>query len=115
METPAGTGKIHRIAFDDQAAAGVARAIGGTAGTAPFRLPSSAVYQVVLLGQEGRAVVMLTLWPAIRRVDAIGPGITVVFTDIVEIDLVGDIEVQFRRANREYLIVTRAGKVIVRA
>jgi hypothetical protein len=110
-----GTGKIRRIPFDDSTAAEVAGALGGADATAPFRLPSGTVYQVLMTGQEGRAAVLLTLWPTIRRVDAVGPGVTVVFTDVAEIDLVGDIEVQFRRAIREYLIVTRAGKVIVRA
>jgi hypothetical protein len=58
---------------------------------------------------------MLTLWPAIRRIDAIGSGVTAVFTDLDTIDVVGEIEVQFRRSNRDYLIVARGGKVIVRA
>jgi hypothetical protein len=31
------------------------------------------------------------------------------------VDLVSDLEVQFRRANRDYLIVARGGNVIVRA
>jgi hypothetical protein len=113
---PAPTGgKIRRVEFDDDAAGEVAVALGGTAGTAPFRLPSGAVYQVVVPGKDERPAVMLTLWPAIRRVDAIATGVTVVFTDIAAIDIVGEIEVQFRRANREYFIVARGGKVIVRA
>jgi hypothetical protein len=108
-------GKIRRIEFNNSAAAEVAAALGGTEGLAPFRLPSGAVYQVVVPGKDDRPATMLTLWPVIRRIDAVGMGVTVVFTDIAAIDIVGEIEVQFRRANREYLIVTRGGKVIVRA
>ncbi len=112
---PPGGGKIRRLDFDDQIADEVALALGGTAELAPFRLPSGAVYQVSVPGEHNRPVTMLTLWPVIRRVDAISAGVAVVFTDIAAIDVVGDIEVQFKRANREYLIITRAGKVIVRA
>jgi len=41
--------------------------------------------------------------------------VTVVFTDVATVDLVEGVEVQFRRGNRDYLIITRAGKIIVRA
>ena len=47
--------------------------------------------------------------------DAIGATATVVFTDIETVDLVAEIEVQFRRIWREYLIIARGGKIIVRA
>ena len=107
--------KIRRIQFDDGSAEAVAEALGGSSSLAPFRLPSGAVYQVMIPDKSGKPATMLTLWPAIRRIDAIGSGLTVVFTDIASIDLVGDIEVQFRRSNRDYLIVARGGKVIVRA
>jgi hypothetical protein len=39
----------------------------------------------------------------------------VVFTDVQTVDLVGTVEVQFRRSNQEMLIIARGGKVIVRA
>jgi hypothetical protein len=58
---------------------------------------------------------MVTLWPGIRRVDVVAGPATVVFTDIAVVDLVPEVEVQFRRTNRELLIVARGGKVIVRA
>lgn len=112
---PAAGNKIRQIPFDDRCAEEVAAALGGTSGLAPFRLPSGAVYQVMIPGKDERPATMLTLWPAIRRIDAIGPAVTVVFTDIATVDIVGEIEVQFRRANRDYLIVARGGKVIVRA
>ncbi len=115
LNLPPEGGKIRRVEFDDSVAGEVAAALAGTAEVAPFRLPSGAVYQVMVPGKDNRPATMLTLWPAIRRVDAVGPGITVVFTDIAAIDIVDEIEIQFRRANREYLIVVRGGKVIVRA
>jgi hypothetical protein len=114
-ETPVQGNKIRQIRFDDRCAEQVAAALGGTSGPAPFRLPSGAVYQVLIPGKDERPATMLTLWPAIRRIDAIGPAVTVVFTDIATADIVGEIEVQFRRSNRDYLIVARGGKVIVRA
>jgi hypothetical protein len=110
-----GQSRIWQVAFDAEAVELVAQTLGVTAGTAPFRLPSGAVYQITVPDKEGRAAVMLTLWPSIRRVDAIAPAATVVFTEVTTVDLVADVEVQFRRANREYLIVARGGKVIVRA
>jgi hypothetical protein len=106
---------IRHIRFDKEAVDLVAETIGGTAGNAPFRLPNATVYQIVVPDKEGKPAVMLTLWPSIRRVDAIAAAATVVFTDVSTIDLVSDVEVQFRRGNRDLLIVARGGKVIVRA
>lgn len=107
--------KIESIPFDDRAAVRIALALGGSDAVAPFRLPSGAVYQVLVPGKDDRPATMLTLWPVIHRVDAISSAATVVFTDVQTIDLVGEIEVQFRRSNRDYLIVARGGKIIVRA
>jgi hypothetical protein len=116
-EVRAGTGqsRIRQVRFDAAAVDLVAETLGVSAGTAPFRLPSGAVYQIVVPDKQGRPAVMLTLWPSIRRVDAIATAATVVFTDVSTVDLVADVEVQFRRSNRDYLIVARGGKVIVRA
>jgi hypothetical protein len=41
--------------------------------------------------------------------------VAIVFTDVVVVDLVPDVEVQFRRGNGDYLIVAQGGKVVVRA
>lgn len=106
---------IRHVRFDKEAIDLVAETIGGMAGSAPFRLPNATVYQIVVPDKEGKPAVMLTLWPSIRRVDAIASAATVVFTDVSTIDLVSDVEVQFRRGNRDLLIVARGGKVIVRA
>jgi hypothetical protein len=106
---------IRHLPFDHDSPAHVAEAIGGEAGLAPFRLPSGAVHQITVPAKDGKPAVMLTLWPTIRRVDAISATATIVFTDVQTVDIVGSIEVQFRRSNRDYLIVARGGKVIVRA
>jgi hypothetical protein len=107
--------KIRQIAFDDRCAPEIASALGGASSLASFRLPSGAVYQVMVPGQDEKPAAMLTIWPTIKRIDVIGPALTVVFTDVATIDLVGEIEVQFRRSNRDLLIVARGGKIIVRA
>lgn len=107
--------KIRTLPFDLAAVEPIAACLGVGASLAPFRLPSSAVWQVTVPGNGGRPQAMLTLWPGIRRIDVIAGPATVVFTDIRSVDLVPGVEVQFRRANREVLIVARGGKVIVRA
>lgn len=93
----------------------MARALGGESRAAPFRLPSGAVHQVTVNDGNGRAAVMLTLWPAIARVDAVAPGVTVVATRVQGVEIVSGVEVLFRRESGEYLIVTLGGKVIVRS
>jgi len=108
-------GRIRQIPYDAQSIDLIAETLGVEAGMAPFRLPNAAVYQIMVPGERGRPAAMLTLWPSLRRVDAVGGPATVVFTDVVTVDLVAEIEVQFRRSNRDYLIVARGGKLIVRA
>ncbi len=107
--------RIRQIPYNAEAVDLIADALDVPVGLADFRLPGAAVYQLIVPGTDGRASAMLTLWPSIRRVDAIGGGATIVFTDVAAVDLVADIEVQFRRSNRDYLIVARGGRLIVRA
>lgn len=107
--------RIRQIPYDAQAIDLIADALDIPVGLADFRLPGAAVYQLMVPGTDGRASAMLTLWPSIRRVDAIGGGATIVFTNVVTVNLVADIEVQFRRTNRDYLIVAIGGRLIVRA
>lgn len=114
-ETPPVKRRIQQVAFNAQCIDLVADTLAATAQNAPFRLPNAAVYQITVPDAGGRPAAMLTLWPSIRRVDAVGPAVTVVFTDVLTVDLVEGVEVQFRRGNRDLLIVTRGGKVIVRA
>ena len=106
---------ITHLPFDDRAVAPISAALGAQVSRAAFQLPGSTVYQLTVENALGLPATLLTLWPGIHRVDAISPSSTVVFTDVRTVDLVGTVEVQFRRSNREVLIVARGGKVIVRA
>ncbi len=107
--------RIRRLPYDAQSIDLIAETLGVAAGLAPFQLPGAAVYQLLVPGANDRPAAMLTLWPSLRRVDAVGGSATVVFTDVATVDLVPDVEVQFRRGTGEYLIVARGGKVIVRS
>ena len=106
---------IVQLAFDERAVESIAEALGATIARAPFQLPSSTVYQLTVDNALGLPATLLTLWPGIARVDAISPSSSVVFTAVRTVDIVGTVEVQFRRPNREMLIIARGGKVIVRA
>lgn len=106
---------IVHIPFDEHAVEPIAEALGAVIVHASFQLPGSTVYQLTVESALGLPATLVTLWPGIARVDAISPSSTVVFTDVRAVDLVGTIEVQFRRTNREMLIIARGGKVIVRA
>jgi len=112
-----GRGRVRRVPFDAAAVDLVADALRVPVGLAPFRLPGAAVYQLLVPGDEARSrpAALLTLWPSIRRVDAVGGSATIVFTDVAHVDLVDGIEVMFRRAGGDYLIAARGGKLIVRA
>ena len=107
-------GRVLRLPFDDRSATEIAHVLGSRLGRAPFQLPGGTVYQLTVAG-AGTATSLVTLWPSIRRVDVIGPGSTVVCTHITTVDLIEGAEVLFRRSSGEYLIITVAGKVIVRA
>jgi hypothetical protein len=105
---------VRTIAFDEAAIEVISGTLNAESALADFRLPSSRVWQMTVVGEDDRATAMLTLWPGIRRVDAVNGGATVVFSDVQTIDIVPGVEVQFRRSNRDCLIVARSGKVIVR-
>jgi len=106
---------IETLRFDAVAVPRIADLLGIEVGTAPFRLPSSTVWQLTVPGTQGRPVAMITLWPEINRVDVMAGSSAIVFTDVRTVDLVPGVEVQFRRGSREFLIVAIGGKVIVRA
>ena len=108
-------GRIRRLPFDAASVELIAETLGVSVQLADFQLPGATVFQLVVPGANERPAAMITLWPSLRRVDVIGGSATVVFTTVATVDLVTDIEVQFRRATNEYLIVARGGKVIVRA
>ncbi|CAN5773066.1 hypothetical protein BH23CHL5_BH23CHL5_14520 [soil metagenome] len=106
---------IEHCRFDQTVVELVARSLGIEYRLAPYSLPGGAVYQMTIEGIDGKPTTLLTLWPSINRVDAISAAAAVVFTDVQTVDIVGEVEVQFRRSSREYLIIARKGKVIVRA
>lgn len=107
--------RIQTVSYDVEAVELVAACLDVSASLASFGLPDSAVWQLTIPGTQGRPEAMLTLWPGIGRVDVIAGPAAIVFTEVRTIDLVPDVEVQFRRATREVLIVARGGKLIVRA
>lgn len=109
------TSAIQRLPFDDRAVPLIGALFGAEAKPAPFALPGGTVYQVLVEGADGRPSVMLTLWPSIRRVDAISLAAAAVATRVVSVDLVPGVEALFRRESGEYLIVSTRGKIIVRA
>ena len=115
-ETPDGPlPRIRQLRYDVASIDLIAEVLDVPVQLAPFRLPSATVYQLLVPGGSRHPAAMLTLWPSLRRVDAVNGAATVVFTEVTTVNLVAGIEVQFRRASREYLIVARGGKVIVRA
>jgi hypothetical protein len=114
-QSPVPQNPITQLPFDDRSVEPISAALGAQASRAPFQLPGSTVYQLTVGNALGLPATMLTLWPGIHRVDAISPSSTVVFTNVQTVDLVGTVEVQFRRTNQEVLIIARGGKVIVRA
>lgn len=106
---------ITRIPYDQRAVPEIAALLSVKSERAPFQLPGGTVHQLTIVPEDSRLAVMVTLWPSIRRVDAIGQGLAVVFTNVASVDLVEGVEVLFRRNSKEFLIVTCGGKVIVRA
>ena len=108
-------GKLRTVAFNDATVDTIAEAIEARPSLAPFQLPGAAVYQFTLTGSEGRPSAMVTLWPSLRRVDAIGSGAAVVFTRIASVQLVDGVEVLFRRETGEYLVIAKGGRIIVRS
>jgi hypothetical protein len=107
--------RIRTIPYDSNAITPIAELLGGNVAPAEFQLPGSTVWQMTIVGTNGRPTSMVTLWPGIRRVDVVAGPATVVFTDIQTVDLVPGVEVQFRRGAKECLILARNGQVIVRA
>jgi hypothetical protein len=111
---PEQSSRIHIVPFRDDMIDEIAAAIEAEPGLAPFQLPGAAVYQFMVAGAEGRPSAMITLWPSLKRVDAIGTGSAIVFTRVVTAQLVTGVEVLFRREGGEYLVVAKGGKIIVR-
>jgi hypothetical protein len=107
--------RLRTVPFEDATVETIAEAIEARPTLAPFQLPGAAVYQFTLTGSEGRPSAMVTLWPSLRRVDAIGSGAAVVFTRISSVQLVDGVEVLFRRETGEYLVIAKGGRIVVRS
>lgn len=107
--------RLRAIPFRDETVSLIAETIGAVPGLAPFQLPGAKVHQFLVDGADGRPSAMVTLWPSLRRVDAIGNGAAVVFTRIASVQLVDGVEVLFRRESGEYLVVAKGGRIVVRS
>jgi hypothetical protein len=107
--------RVRMLPYREDLAETYAEAIGARLELAPFQLPGRKVFQFLVDGAEGRPAAMITLWPSLRRVDAIGAGAAVVFTRIASVQVVEDAELLFRRESGEYLVVAKGGKIVVRA
>ena len=110
-----GARRLRTVPFEDAMVDTIAEAIDARPGLAPFQLPGAAVYQFTLAGAEERPSAMVTLWPSLRRVDAIGNGAAVVFTRISSVQLVDGVEVLFRRETGEFLVIAKSGRIVVRS
>ena len=107
--------RVRVVGFSQETISNIAETIGAEVTLAPFQLPGAAVHQMIVNGEDGRPVTMVTLWPSLHRVDAIGSATAVVFTRIASVQLVQDAEILFRRQSGEYLVIARNGKIVVRA
>ena len=107
--------RVRMLPYREDLAETYAEAIGARLELAPFQLPGRKIFQFLVDGAEGRPAAMITLWPSIRRVDAIGAGAAVVFTHVASVQVVEDAELLFRRESGEYLVVAKGGKIVVRA
>ncbi|MFT4039631.1 MAG: hypothetical protein QM692_15715 [Thermomicrobiales bacterium] len=114
-EQPTSASRVRIVPFRDDVAEVLADALGAKLELAPFQLPGRKVYQFLVEGAEGRPAAMITLWPSLHRVDAIGSGAAVVFTRVATVQIVQDAELLFRRESGEYLVVAKGGKLVVRA
>jgi hypothetical protein len=107
--------KLRIVPFRQDMVETIAEAIDATPSLAPFQLPGAAVYQFLVPGADNRPSAMVTLWPSLRRVDAIGSGTAVVFTRIASVQLVDGGEILFRRESGEYLVIAKGGRIVVRS
>lgn len=111
----AGASRLRIVPYEKDWVATIAETIGCEATLAPFQLPGASVYQFTVEGEAGRPSALVTLWPSLRRVDAIGSGAAVVFTHVLTVQLVDGVEVLFRRETGEYLVVAKGGRIVVRS
>jgi hypothetical protein len=115
QDEPTARTRLRTVPFRQDTIDVIAAAIDATASLAPFQLPGASVYQITVPGTAGKPAALVTLWPSLRRVDAIGSAVAVVFTRIATVQLVEGVEVLFRRETGEYLVIAKGGRIIVRS
>ena len=119
---------VRRVDFTSDSIEAISVELGQPIALAPFRVHGEPVYRVVIPltggaivpasareieAEEPGAFTTLTLWPSLRRVDAVNPWATVVATGIIAVDLVTGVEAIFRHAGGN-LTVARNGRIMVR-
>ncbi len=114
-QTTTSGARIRSVPLGEEWVVTIAEAIDARVSLAPFQLPGASVHQFTVEGTAGRPSALVTLWPSLRRVDAIGSGAAVVFTRIASVQLVDGVEILFRRETGEYLVVAKGGRIIVRS
>lgn len=118
-----------RLPYDDDALEAIGREFGRPATLAPFRVGVAPVYRIEIpvIGQAAvpgaaaasqggaseRLVITVTLWTSLGRVDATGPGTSVVATGIIAVDLVRGVEAIFRHPGGS-VTITHNGRIMVR-
>jgi hypothetical protein len=107
--------RLHVVPFREDVIDMIAATIGAAVSLAPFQLPGASVHQMIVEGARDKPSALVTLWPSLRRVDAIGSGVAVVFTRIATVQLVNDVEILFRRESGEFLVVAKGGRIVVRS
>lgn len=116
---PAGS-SARRLPFNHAALAQVADLLVTTRETAPFRLHGAAVYRLTVPAHDAdeeatnaTAVITLTCWPSVCRLDVSGAALSVVTTGILAVDLIPGVEAIFRHAHGS-VTIARRGRVMVR-
>ena len=105
---------IATVPFDESCLDAIAAILGAGIAPAPFRIPGVNAWQLTIPATEEHPAVRLTFWIGLHRVDVISGMTAVVFNEVIEVDLVPVVEVQFRTKTRGMLIVARRGNVIVK-
>lgn len=106
---------MHALPYSNETVESIALALDAKLTRAPFQLPGATVYQLTVDDSSGRAAAMLTLWPSLRRVDAVAGSAVIVFSRVDSLQVVDRVEVIFRRESGDYLIVTTRGRLIVKS
>jgi hypothetical protein len=102
------------VPYDADAVAPVAALLGVTAHEEPYRVRGAAVWRLELANASlGRAVTVV-LWPSLRRVDVRLGDCSMVYRDVITVELLPRVEVIFRRGTGDgYLFISTGGRASV--